>query len=629
MGINSNPDLYARIMNDSQFMITVNKLFSAIGECVLRVRKGQKGAVEERDKLLLKLLAHCDWNVGILFPLFYPRMIEGKPLNVMNRPFGFMMTRLQVGGYTAIRGSRQIAKSTNLIGRQMVKSLILPRFQSLYICPHPHHKKTYADRFRQMEAECPFIKGMFGSGSPLRNNLYFKEYPLKGQTNIVNCLQDSSQARSKTADELLYDEYQLLDIQLEGDIEPCQSTSKIPMTVYAGTSTTVDSPLEYRYQEGSQHTWKVKSPNGKDWIDFGDVEVIEKIMHPDGPKCPYSNRILDVRQGEYTPTYRERMEYGFNSIHVPQMIIHDKVRDAIEWEKIYKVFADKSVPRSKFMEEFAGIPSELGAREITEAQLKAICNLGSRDDVFRKVKEGYYRLIVSGFDWGGSDGIPHTKTRTSYTVHTILGLTSSGHVHILFMRQHHGMNFEETTALMLADHKRYTGQAVAADAAGGQVYLNNFSRHIPDNNIFKFNYHAHIFQLLGVPSHGMRNHFTLNKHESLSQLFRDIKEKRILCYNWEEAGPRLSEILNIQRIFVDPQAGPTKIHYHMTPGRPDDTVQAINYGYVLMRLLNGENIVDDADILAQIQASIYHSSATVSSQFGPMHNLFAGDIVSG
>jgi hypothetical protein len=96
-------------------------------------------------------------------------------------------------------------------------------------------------------------------------------------------LTDSAEARSKTADELLYDEYQLLDPDLEPDIEQTQKASSMPSTVYAGTSTTIESPLECRFQESSMGMWHIKSPDGKHWINCGDEEEILKVIKPEGP----------------------------------------------------------------------------------------------------------------------------------------------------------------------------------------------------------------------------------------------------------------------------------------------------------------------------------------------------------
>lgn len=620
-------DLYAAILTDTNFRDKVKSILGNIGRHNDLMKKGNFSSTKKRDQLMMELLQTCDWNLGILLPLFYPNMIEGSPLNMMRRPFGFMMTQMRVGGYTAIRGSRQIAKSTNLIARQMLKSFLFPRFQSMYICPHPHHKKTYADRFRQMEAECPYMDIVFKKGSTFRNNLYFKEYPLGGVTHLVNCLSDVSQARSKTTDELLYDEYQLFDMTLEEDIEPCQSVSKVPMTVYAGTSTTVDSPLEYRYQEGSQHTWKVKSPNGKDWIDFGDADEIIKCIKPEGLTCPYSSKPLDVASGHFTPTFKDRWMYGDVSIHVPQMIIADKISDPLEWEKIFKAF--HGIDRNSFLEEYCGIPSEMGSREITEKDLRDICVLGSKASVFEKVKKGYYQLIVSGNDWGGSDHLAHIKkSRVSFTAHSMLGLAPDGKVDILHMRNYPGMNYDEITADIANRHKEHQGQAMAADAAGGQVYLNNFDRLLNHKTNFRFNYHAHVHKLVSMPHEGSANHFTLNKHESISQMFKAIKDGHIRCYDWEEAQPRLSEMLNIQRVLIDPQAGPSKFHYHMTPRNPDDTVQSINYAYVLLRLLRGDNVVDNVAAMRTIQESLRGQFSAYGPSVNDLGNLMSGSVIS-
>lgn len=430
-------DLYKSLTTDPLFLRRIDKAFLAVKDAELAVRQGKYRSDELLDKRIKELLEVCNWNLGILVPMYFPTFIDGHPLNPMRRPHSFMMLSLFTYGYTAVRGSRQIAKSTKLIARQLIKAMIFSRHSSIYICPHSEHKKTYANRFREMEMDCPYVRTQQSGGVKLRNNLFYKEYPNQSHTYIVNALTDTSQARSKSADELMYDEYQLFDIDLEPDIEQCQSVSQIPMTIYAGTSTTIDSPLEYRYQEGSQAHWMVKSPNGTDWLDFGDEKQMLKMIRPEGLRCPFTNREIDVTQGFYEHMFPSRLEYGHVSVHVPQLIIPDKVKDLLEWNKIYKAFTEYD-PK-KFMEEILGIPTEEGSSEISAKDLQNIAILGTRQELIdTNLKNGYYRMIVSGCDWGGSDHIKEKRDKLSYTVHAILGVTPDDKIDILHIKQYTG-----------------------------------------------------------------------------------------------------------------------------------------------------------------------------------------------
>jgi hypothetical protein len=619
-------DFYKCITKDTNFIDKINKILSEISYFDDKYRRGSAAALEARDRKVIDLLVECNYNIGILIPLFFPKYIKGKPLDPRRRPFSFLMTDIFTHGFTAIRGSRQIAKSTTFVARQLIKSIIFPNFKSMYVCPHGEHKKTYANRFNEMELASPMVQGILKQHKELRNNLYFKQYFNGAETNIVNCLENVSQARSKTTDEILYDEYQLFDIALEPDIFQCQSASDVPMTVYAGTSTTVDSPLEFRYQQGSQAQWLIKSPNGKDWIDFSDPDTLIKSVKEEGLICPYSNKPMNVNDGELVHKFDSRREIGYVSMHVPQLIIYDKVKDPLEWEKIYKAFTeDKDDKKHKFLEEVGGIPSLEGDRELSEKNLVDICTLGSEEECFNKARKGYYSKLISACDWGGSDDVPNYKNRKSFTVHSILGLAPDGATDIIYMRQYSGMDFVNISKDIIYNHKRYGCGYMASDYGVGMAYNYIMKENVNPNTFFMFSLVGH-GKTIRILDKGSPNHFALNKTESLSQLFLDIKNgtSRIRCYKWEESGPRLQEFLNLYRVVTDNSTS-RSFHYHKLASKPDDSLMSVNFGYTLARIIKGESIVSSQLSVDSMQGE----ALALNPNFEDFSNGVFGSIISG
>lgn len=87
-----------------------------------------------------------------------------------------------------------------------------------------------------------------------------------------------------------------------------------------------------------------------------------------------------------------------------------------------------------------------------------------------KIKRGYYSLIVSGCDWGGSDYNPAIKTKTSYSVHTILGVAPDGCIDILHCKRYAGMDYREIINDILAHHKKFNARVIASDYGVGMAY---------------------------------------------------------------------------------------------------------------------------------------------------------------
>ena len=86
------------------------------------------------------------------------------------------------------------------------------------------------------------------------------------------------------------------DADLETEIEMCQSASETPVTIYAGTSKTTDTFLEYKFANSSMAYWVTKCPAGHDNIPIPECKVLDMIQ-PDGPSCYRCGKPLNVRTG--------------------------------------------------------------------------------------------------------------------------------------------------------------------------------------------------------------------------------------------------------------------------------------------------------------------------------------------
>jgi len=579
-----------------------HKLETLIGEIAKLEGVGSPAAEERVKQMTVDIYRLCHYNPGFLvpyfFPQFHPTVPQPTPLTLQDRPYAFAIFYFQIGGFIVFRASRQIGKSTSIAARQLVNAHIIHKYKSLYITPHQEFLNTYANRLRDMEREFRFTR----SNPDLRSNLKYKEHDNGSTITLVKCLTDSAEARSKTADELLYDEYQLLDPELEPDIEQTQKASHMPSTVYAGTSTTIGSPLETRYQESSKATWHIKSPNGKDWINCGDEEEVLSIIQPGGPTCPHTGRLLDVTQGTFVHENQRAMLDNQIGFHIPQVIIPDYAHDIVKWREIYRVF--KKYDHKKFLQEVLGIPTEEGSREITEGDLRRMCALPeSSETLKKKAKSHYYRHIISGCDWGGSDYNPANKTKASYTVHVIIGITQDWKIHILHMYQYSGMDYRSITEDIMLNHAEFMGNAMGADYGVGGAYnmLTRESKKINVKRHLIFQYTGPNTAPISKPSESaLFNHWLLNRTESITELFRAIKEGEILCFPWEEAEDRLMELLNMFRIPSETQAGATGFRYQKHGAKPDDTLHALNFAYAIARLYMKHPIMHDRELEVQM-----------------------------
>jgi hypothetical protein len=604
-----------------------DKLESLIEEIARNEARGTPAAIERVKQLTIDVYRHCHFNPGFLVPYFFPRFHPTNPhptpLTLQDRPYAFAVFYYQIGGFIVFRASRQIGKSTSLAARQLVNAHIIRKYKSLYVTPHQEFLTTYANRLNDMEREFRFGKR---NNPDLRNNLKYKEYGNFSTITLVKCLMDSAEARSKTTDEILYDEYQRLDPDLEPDIEQTQKSSMMPSTVYAGTSTTIDSPLECRFQESSMAMWHIRSADNKHWINCGDEEQVMKIIRPDGPTCPYTGRRLDVTNGTFVHANTRMQLENQIGFHIPQIIIPEYANDSIKWLGLYRAF--KRYDHKKFLQEILGIPTEEGSREITLSDLQRMCCLPEMPEtLMKKAKANFYRYVISGCDWGGSDYNPAEKTKSSYTVHVIIGVTNDWKIHILHMRKFSGMDYPTIAHYIAEDHKRYAGNAIGADFGVGGAYnmLLRESGVVSVQRHLIFQYTAPNTAPVSRPKDSaLFNHWTLNRTESITELFRAIREGDILCYGFEEAKDCLLDILNMFRIPSETSHGSTGFLYRRHGAKPDDTLHALNFAYVIARLFMKHPIMHDKQLEITMQRNLGVQGGTGTFGGWPDSGLIKG-----
>lgn len=427
---------------------------------------------------------------------------------------------------------------------------------------------------------------------------------------------------------------QLLDPDFLPDIEQCQKASRMPTTIYAGTSTTTDSLLETKFIESSQAAWLLKAPGyhsksaGKGWLNCSDKDDILKAIQPQGITNPSNGSIIDVTNGHFVHQIQSHFEQGYLGFHIPQIIIPDYANVPHKWMEIWNAFNSYDI--KKFLQEILGIPTEEGMREITLQDLKNMCVLPESPETL-KSKISKYKYTVSGCDWGGSDYNPATRTKISFTVHVILGICWDGSIEIIHMRQYSGMDYRSISNQICEDHKAYNCAGIASDFGVGAAYnmlLRENPAIIPERH-FIFGYVGPQSALIKAPSSGPGwfNQFSLNRTESITSLYQSIKNGRFRCYAWEIAQERLLELLNLYRVPTETSGGNSSFRYQRHGSKADDTLHAINFAFCLARIILNEPIVEDPALSRAFQDTFNPSQPNFFNAAGTGFDL--GGVISG
>lgn len=486
--------------------------------------------------------------------------------------------------------------TTNLGIRTNLCMRLLPGLKIAAIVPRSEQLKTIADKYKEIENAY-----RFNYMTPnARSNLFFKEFPhptgKMSQLRLWYILTNADKIRGNTYDWLDFDEYQDFDDSLETEILATQSRTKIPMLTYGGTSKSVDTALESKWMDSARGLWRLTCDKCKfdnyPTLKHGVMDMIK----PQGLCCKKCGAILDVRKGQWDFEAPNLLDLGRWGFHVPQIIVPANTEDKAKWLRIYKASQDKNNFKG-FCEEYLGEATEEGSKELSVSDLQNICVLGDAKTLQKEFfKEPYkkYIMTVGGVDWGGSDYNPAAKTKASYTVHTIIGITPSGHFDILESTKYAGMDWDTVSANIAKRHHDFKCYAIGSDFGVGAVYINNLRKHINPLRVITFKYSVPNSPLLSIPKNSnFLNLYSLNRTESISSLFMEIKKGRLRSPLWEQMKTVLMDCLNLVRIPVETAGGQNTFRYEKKGNKTDDFLHSLNFAVVLAKAIRGEPIFDD------------------------------------
>ena len=608
---------------DLELEIRSNGVFrDAFAKKLARVSETRKLAETDRSKASLfrealhDMVKLCRYNFIFLTPYYWPQYPKSDALDFSDYPFAFSMFSFQVGGFMVFKGSRQIAKSSSFCCRQQLNARFIPGFKSLYVVPSNSQLTTYHDRMREMRRAMRGYRPK--NNKDLRKNLNHEEFSTGSTIDLVYALTSATNIRSRSCDELIFDEVQGFDADLEIEVVQAQSASRMPVTIYAGTSLTTDTLLESKFELSSQGHWITKCESGACGhynIPIPEEHVLDMIK-PDGPACAKCGRPINVRKGQFVHSFKDRIAKGFLGFHIPQIIVPSVVNNPIRWDKIYQLAQTHGGSR-QFNQEILGIATEEGEKEITRQNLINICVLGKDLSVLhRKAAQRRYDFVVSGCDWGGSDYIPAQHIKISTTVHAVLGVRPDRKLDIIHMRRYSGMGYDGIAADILHNHHRLCGTALASDFGVGAAYNDRLrtgvapESGIPPERHLIFNYTGPASELCAAPQGAhMYNQYSLNKTESISLTFEAVRSGRILCYDWDMAQEHLLDLLNLfrtpgERSGTGTGAGATTFIYRSHPSKPNDTLMAINYAFMLAKILCREPMFADISTKIRLEQNL-------------------------
>lgn len=383
-------------------------------------------------------------------------------------------------------------------------------------------------------------------------------------------------------------------------IRECMSYSPYGIMQLAGTPKTLDNPLEGYWQQSSQAEWFIPCYACGRWNIPSREYDIDKMIGPvhEGisENCPGTicangkcRRPIFPRHGRWVHKHKDR-KHKRAGYHVPQIIMPLHYSRPDKWgELCAKRDGWGGVSAATFANEVLGESVDEGQRLISETELKAAATLPwtNNPDDPSPIMLGqlqHYKMRVMSVDWGGGgeDGV-------SFTVLTLLGLTPTNEIHVLWAKrlvlsQEHLKEAKEIKFWM----QRFNCHLLVHDYTGAGVVRETIlvQSGMPLDRIMPIQYvRAAASNLIryvpATPLHN-REHYRLDKTRSLLYTFQAIKTKLIKTFAYDfvtqENPGLLSDFLALVEEKKESRLSSDIYTITRNPLRTDDVAQAINIG---------------------------------------------------
>ena len=509
--------------------------------------------------------------------------LRGEPMSLKDHIQFHAMYSDEYAADTLFLCGRQVGKSLNLSRIEVLDAISVPELQLLYVAPLQSQSYRYSTLYlNEAIKSCELatimqMKALEGqwSDSKILTSVGHQSFANGAGIQLTYAKTSPDRARGIYADCIDFDEVQ---DQLTDNIPVIsQSTksSKWGIRRFTGTAKTVDNTIEGLWQNSSQCEWAMHCEHCNAWnIPNQEGRVLDMIQ-TDGMHCVECGGKLNVRRGEWVPTYPERMRL-FRGYHIPQVILPFHAENPDNWGKIVRDVL--SLPIPVILQEILGISCSQGQRLIDQNVIDRQSNLPSVFELQKGIRK--YAFTVGGLDWGGAEQV-------SFTVHTILGVCLDGSIECIWARRYQGFDPDEMLTEIAKTHRFYQCKALAADFGMG------FDKNVMLTERFgipviqlQFGHQNSLMQFspaLGYPR------WTLDKTTALDLMFMAIKYGNIRFPPKEEFDIYTKDLLSPYEEVVD-HGELAHRRYVRNPARPDDFAMALCFGSMLAMKLRHQDI---------------------------------------
>lgn len=459
--------------------------------------------------------------------------------------------------------SRQTEKSTSLGNKLLQLSGSRLNYTSLFVSPSAMQTKVFSvTRLDDIIDISPSLRAL--TSKSLVFNLLEKEFVNGSKIYLRYAFLSADRIRGLSVNALFIDEVQDILTELLPVIEETTSHHKNPFFLYSGTPKTFDNTIEKIWSKSStQNEWVIPCDNHtpRHW-NILSVKSLGKT----GPICERCGKRINP---EHKNAQWARMvdKAEFEGFRIPRLMVPWYVQDPEKWDSILDTY--KRYPLAQFMNEVMALSYDGGAKPITRAEIRRICDDNYPNDEANIEKYMDQCTLYAGIDWG-------VGTENSYTVLTVGGYTRNDTgFQILFSKRYDGHLADPEPQLEDIERiiKTYKIRRVGVDHGGGFHPNKRLTSTFSSKRIHQFQYVGRLPAKFAYK--GALQRFVVFRSPVMADIFSAMKfgKLRLPSYATYET-PYTDDILSIRSEYSNTLR---MLQYDKPQGIPDDTFHSILY----------------------------------------------------
>jgi hypothetical protein len=469
---------------------------------------------------------------------------------------------------------RQVGKSVSAAAFEIVDSIAIPHFKTLYISPSLKQTASYSvSRVGKMLKHSPRLGTIFKSRK-FTDNVFLKMLPNGSELQFSYASDDPDRVRGLSADRVIYDEVQdILYDEVMPVVNECLANSRYGFLSYMGTPKTMDNTIQFLWERSTRSEWCVPC----DGCNKSSFYRTTKGVGKKGITClscgksvnPRNGRWIDM-QAPHFPDGRMRPK-GF---HVPQLILPANNENPDRWDRILDKYDTYS--ETRFKNEVLGVSDSIGSRLISLEELNSSCIEYIFEQSPTAAPTRSHSFLVGGVDWSGGGTKGHSRT-----VAWIWGVSPGGKYHTLWYRIFPVENPVATVAEIARVMNVYGVNMVFGDSGEGHLANSELRNRLGQGKMMPI-------QLGDFASTGAvikwngRDRYLVDRTALIDNFLMDVKKKRVVYANQSLMQPAFSDMLNV---YEEVMPSGKKVWRH-APAAPDDALMAQMFGWIGCKVLN-------------------------------------------